>query len=237
MVCRLAGAKAVIRTNSGILLIEPLKTNFNDVLIEIHTFPFIRNWRLFCLGSNVLTIMWRCGKNVSVAQVHAYYYFVYAFVWSDCWTTQNNLGVPYTRFCCFTRLQNHEWFVTAMSHPPVTQVWLLWILLSEMEDTCATFVIQACLPDIIMAWWRHQKETFSALLAIWAGNWPVPGELPTHGQSRGALMFSLICVWINCWINNGDAGDLRRYRAHYDVSVMGINTFKISFVWLTQLSR
>ena len=32
-------------------------------------------------------------------------------------------------------------------------------------------------------------------------------------------MFSLICVWIN-GVNNREAGDLRRYRAHYDVSVM-----------------
>ena len=56
-------------------------------------------------------------------------------------------------------------------------------------------------------------ETFSALLAICAGNSPVPGE-------RGALMFSLICVWINGWVNNGEAGNLRRYRAHYDVILM-----------------
>ena len=26
--------------------------------------------------------------------------------------------------------------------------------------------------------------------------------------------------WINGWVNNGEAGDLRRYRAHYDVIVM-----------------
>ena len=43
----------------------------------------------------------------------------------------------------------------------------------------------------------------------------------THkGQCRGALMFSLICVWINDWVNNREAGDLRRYHAHYDVIVM-----------------
>ena len=35
----------------------------------------------------------------------------------------------------------------------------------------------------------------------------------THkGRWRGALMFSLICVWINGWVNNGEAGDLRRNR-------------------------
>ena len=33
-------------------------------------------------------------------------------------------------------------------------------------------------------------------------------------------MFSLICAWINGWANNGDAGDLRRHRAHHDVIVM-----------------
>ena len=43
----------------------------------------------------------------------------------------------------------------------------------------------------------------------------------THkGQWRGALMFSLICVWINVWVNNGEAGDLRRCLAHYDATVM-----------------
>ena len=71
------------------------------------------------------------------------------------------------------------------------------------------------------AWWRHQMETFSALLAICAGNSPVPSNSPHKGQWRGALMFSLICVWINGWVNNGEAGDLRRYRTHYDVTVMG----------------
>ena len=30
------------------------------------------------------------------------------------------------------------------------------------------------------AWWRHQMETFSALLAVCAGNSPVPGEFHTQ---------------------------------------------------------
>ena len=68
--------------------------------------------------------------------------------------------------------------------------------------------------------WRHQMETFSALLAICAGNSPVPVSSPHKGQWRGALMLSLICVWINGWVNNGEAGDMGRYRAHYDVTVM-----------------
>ena len=47
-----------------------------------------------------------------------------------------------------------------------------------------------------------------------------PVNSPHKGQWRGALMFSLICIWINGWLNNREAGDLRRDRAHYDVIVM-----------------
>ena len=53
-------------------------------------------------------------------------------------------------------------------------------------------------------------------------NWPFVRGIhrsPHKGQWRGALMFSLICVWINGWVNNREAGDLRRYRGHYDVTV------------------
>ena len=43
---------------------------------------------------------------------------------------------------------------------------------------------------------------------------------PHKGQWRGAVIFSLICAWINAWVNNREAGHLRCYRAHYDVTVM-----------------
>ena len=47
-----------------------------------------------------------------------------------------------------------------------------------------------------------------------------PLNSPHKGQWRGAFMFSLICVWINGWVNNREAGDLRRHRADYGVIVM-----------------
>ena len=43
---------------------------------------------------------------------------------------------------------------------------------------------------------------------------------PHKGQWHGALLFSLICVRRNGWVNNGDAGGLRRYFAHYGVIEM-----------------
>ena len=52
----------------------------------------------------------------------------------------------------------------------------------------------------------------------------------THkGQWRGALMFSLI--WINAWVNNREAGDLRRHSAHYDVIVMELTIWVTPWIW------
>ena len=53
---------------------------------------------------------------------------------------------------------------------------------------------------------------------------------PHKGQWSGALIFSLICSWINGRVNNGDAGDLRHHRPHYDVTVLNrpLATYKHS---------
>ena len=40
------------------------------------------------------------------------------------------------------------------------------------------------------------------------------------------VTFPLICVSTNGWINNRDAGDLRRHRAHYDVTVIVLRITK-----------
>ena len=83
--------------------------------------------------------------------------------------------------------------------------------------------------DIYTRLMMTQMEAFSALLVICSGNSPVPVNSPHKGQWRGALMFSLMCTRINSWINNGEAGDLRRHRAHYDVTVMFV---VVVLLWL-----
>ena len=47
----------------------------------------------------------------------------------------------------------------------------------------------------------------------------LPVNSPHTGQWRGALMFSLIFAWTNGWANNRYAGDVRRHRAHYGVTI------------------
>ena len=59
-----------------------------------------------------------------------------------------------------------------------------------------------------------------------------PVNFPHKGQWRGALMFTLICARLNGWVNNREAGDLRRQHGHYDVIVMESWTlgFKLTYL-------
>ena len=54
------------------------------------------------------------------------------------------------------------------------------------------------------------------------GNSPVPGEFPAQRPvTRSFDVFFDLCP-INDWVNNREAGDLRRSRAHNDVTVMNL---------------
>ena len=64
--------------------------------------------------------------------------------------------------------------------------------------------------------WKHFSRYWPFVRGI---RWS-PVNSPRKGQWRGAMMFSLICAWANGWVNNRGAGDLRRHRIRYDVTVM-----------------
>ena len=81
----------------------------------------------------------------------------------------------------------------------------------------------------------HMKNWYDALwdhddVIKWkqfSRHWPFvcgihrsPVNSPHKGQWGGALMFSLICTWINGLVNTREAGELRRYFTHCDVIVM-----------------
>ena len=72
----------------------------------------------------------------------------------------------------------------------------------------------------LLSWWRHQMEKFSALLTICVENSPVSGEFPAQRPVTCSFDVFFDLRLINRWVNNGEAGDLRRYRAHYDVILM-----------------
>ena len=57
-----------------------------------------------------------------------------------------------------------------------------------------------------------------------------------HTRVSDETMFSLICVWINGWANNREAGDLRRYPTHYDVTVIHGHKTMFFFLWFKRPS-
>ena len=77
--------------------------------------------------------------------------------------------------------------------------------------------------------WKHFPRYWPFVRGI--HRWPV--NSPHKGQWHRALMYSLICTWINSWVNNHKAGDLRRHRPHCDVIVMhGTQNKIIAFSWM-----
>ena len=72
----------------------------------------------------------------------------------------------------------------------------------------------------LITWWRHQMEAFSALLALYARNSPVTGEFPSQRPVTRSFDVFFELRLNKRLRNNREAGDLRRHRAHYDVTLM-----------------
>ena len=80
--------------------------------------------------------------------------------------------------------------------------------------------------------WKH----FPRYWPFVCGNHQPPVNSPHKVQWRGALMFSLIFAWMNGWVNNRDASDSRRNRAHYDVTVMILHWISFNWGWVVSVN-
>ena len=91
-----------------------------------------------------------------------------------------------------------------------------------MKQWCALYVLLYSF-DVIK--WKHLPCYRPFVLETQRS----PVNSPHKGQWRVALMFIFICAWINSWflVNDGEAGDLRRHRAHHDVIVMTYVTMSV----------
>ena len=113
-----------------------------------------------------------------------------------------------------------RWFET-LSHPlwrhrnepmgyghPEYTMYLTWIPIIEWSCSgrAATIMWSTVASYFTWSWWRHQMETFSALLAVCEWDPPITVGFPSQKP-------------VTCQ-NNRDACDLRRHQAHYNVTVM-----------------
>ena len=114
------------------------------------------------------------------------------------------------------------------------------------------------LPEPVMtkisnAIWRHYIYIYIYAFMMTSSNgniFRVTGRLcgeftrhrwipPTKVSDAEHWCFFFICSWIKGWANNGEAGNLRRHRTHYDVTVMcrtgSSLIYKVSHLFLPKL--
>ena len=118
-------------------------------------------------------------------------------------------------------LHRHVSWHFLLYHSPILKPCML-LKCILMEDKKVHGSILLAHYDVIK--WKHFPRYWPFVRGIHRS----PVNSPHKDQWRGALMFSLISAWINGWVNNREAGDLRRHCAHYDVSVMW------SLIWLSR---
>ena len=123
--------------------------------------------------------------------------------------------------------------------PHVIDFRLKWALIRTIEMYWAVY--QGCggcsgnsynvHDDVIK--WKHFPRNWPFVREIHRS----PVNFPHNGQWHGPLMFSLIYAWINDWVNNREAGDLRRQHGHYDVIVM-LHSYRAAVqFWKTVMFR
>ena len=100
----------------------------------------------------------------------------------NLWKVKNEAKVGPMSYFLFDMRQQRSYFST-------TVLFFGYIVYSFNHD------------DVIK--WKHFPRYWPFVRGIHRS----PVNSPHKGQWRGALMFSLICAWINGWVNNREAGD------------------------------
>ena len=106
----------------------------------------------------------------------------------------------------WTKLRDIHPIISSQSHYIASSIFFILTQFSFILDH----------DDVIK--WKHFPRYWSFVREF-------PGEFPQRPVTRSFDVF-FICIWINGWVNNREAIDLRRHSAHYDC-----NAKHQSFCW------
>ena len=130
-----------------------------------------------------------------------------------CWPAEmfvllGRVGCPFPHWmCCNPHKKHYELFCQFTGK--IKSRWR-----SILEKT-SEIVCDVCLHDAVTKW-KHFPRYWPFVRGIHRSS----VYSPHKSQWRRALMFSSICAWMNAWVNNSEADDLRRHCAHYGIAVM-----------------
>ena len=99
------------------------------------------------------------------------------------WQLSFRLVTSFFAFAYFNSTTSMYSFVYEHAHSHYPLLLISNIIASKKICICSDHLLH-CYIDLffcgVNTWWRHQMETFSALLTICAGNSPVSGRFPTQ---------------------------------------------------------
>ena len=143
------------------------------------------------------------------------------------------------RWTPWSFLGRWRWWVATMGHSPRMRSggsgdegslpnsfrweFILFIKTHFYGGALISYIYISCFHDDVIKWKhvpRHWLVFVRGIHRRLRGIHRSSVNSPHTDQWSGALTFSLICAWTGNWVKIQDAGDLRRYRAHYDVTVM-----------------
>ena len=164
---------------------------------------------VFCSATNVLIniLRWRRnGCHFAGSIFRLVFFNDNCYILLEChWNLFPTVQLVIHQYCL------RWWLVFEQATIHYPNQW--WPIL--LTHICATRQWIKLLHDDVIKW-KHFPRYWPFVRGIHRS----PVNSTHKGQWRGALMLHLICVWTNAWVNNRDAGDLRRFRVHYDVTVM-----------------
>ena len=189
------GRQAIIWPNGEIFLIGPLGINSSEILIASNTFSFMK---MHLKMSSAKWRLFRFGLNELITTGRA------------CHPGGHHLNHYPGTFCS----NLGAWQTTIIVTPTV----------AARSKKTSNLRVTGMFPfDYVHTWWRHQMETFSALLALYAGNSPVPGEFPAQRPvTRSFDVFFDLCLnkrlskqWRGWWFETLSRPLWRQYNDNY----------------------
>ena len=127
------------------------------------------------------------------------------------------INQPYTSFQCLANVQVEDDVITPGPPFIIDTIFPgIGIPIIKVRGSRDRFIFIRHLYHDDVIKWKHFPRNWPFVRGIHRS----PVNFPHKGQWRGALMFTLICARMYDWVNTREAGDLRRYRPHYDVIVM-----------------
>ena len=124
------------------------------------------------------------------------------------------LSMPRSTLSCVSKTRPHVLNSQQTPHISSSCTGELWGMERLMWESRRK--MKAIFHNDVIKWWKHFPRYWPFVWGIYRS----PVNSPHKSQWRGTLMFSLICTWVNGWVNNREVGDLWRHHAHYDVTVM-----------------